>query len=340
MKKQYFLKLLSKKLSGELAVGKEQQLQQAIEENGEYQQIADTLTLYFQNKYEIQSAPDDKLKEAWERITEDRNVNDLYNTGDQSRVRGRFTLQNLSKVAAILILIFAGIATWHFFNQKQAVVFTTLTATDGKIFKTLNDGTRVWLREGSVLTYNEDFGKAKREMSLKGEAFFDVAKNKSIPLFIHAGNIDIEVKGTSFNVIADQKYPGIEVSLLRGLVEVTDHLDKSHKVLLKPMQKLIFLPGESNNNNPFSIVSLSPNVQLQETKWTIDSLIFKKERLMDLAIQLERKYQVKIEIQDEKLKNKRFSGVLKDELLTEALDALKLSYPFSYTINNSLVIIK
>jgi len=340
MNKQYFLKLLSKKLSGELSVAEEEQLQQAIGENSSYQQIADALTLYFQNKNESQSAPDDKLKQAWERITEDTSENDLYKTGNQIRMKNRFTLPNFSKVAAILIFIVAGIAAWYFFNQRQSVVFTTLTATNGKIFKTMNDGTKVWLRDGAVLSYNEDFGKTKREMSLVGEAFFDVTKNKLIPLFIHAGNIDIEVKGTSFSVIADQKHPDIEVSLLRGLVEVTDHSDKSHKVLLKPMQKLIFSPGASGNNNPFRIISLSPNVQLQETKWTIDSLIFKKEKLMDLAIQLERKYQVKIEIQDEKLKNKRFSGILKDELLTEALDALKLSYPFSYTINNSLVIIK
>jgi transmembrane sensor len=343
MKKQYFLKLLSKKFASDLSTVEEEQFQQAIGQNEEYQQIAGELILYFQNKDENQLMPAEKLQNIWERITESENSNyEKYKPGDHGKIKSRFsfTAQNLSRAAAILILIFAGIATWYFFNQQQPVIFTTLTTADGKIFKTMDDGTKVWLRQGSELTYNDDFGKKKREMFLTGEAFFDVAKNTSIPLFIHAGSIDIEVKGTSFNVIADQKYPDIEVSLLRGLVEVTDRLNKAHKVLLNPMQKLIFSRNQSSNNNTFNIISISPNLQLQETKWTIDSLVFKKERLTDLAAQLERKYHVKIEIRNEELKNKRFSGVLRDELLPEAFDALKLSYPFTYTIKNSLVIIK
>jgi ferric-dicitrate binding protein FerR (iron transport regulator) len=339
MRKKYFLVLLSKRLTGELSSGEEEKLQQAMEQDEEYKRIAGELIFYFQSKNENQLAADDKLQKAWEQITEvknpDRDVSGLDNSGI---AKHRFFAQNLLRAAAILIPLIAGIAIWYLFNQRQPVSFATLSSSHQKIFKTLDDGTRIWLRQGSTIRYNDDFGKSKREMFLSGEAFFEVAKNRSIPLFLHAGSIDIEVKGTSFNVIADQEHSGVEVSLIRGLVEITDNLNKDRSVLLKPMQKFIFSAGRLSDS--FHIINLAPAQQLQDIKWTIDSLVFKKERLEDLAVQMERKYQVKIQIQTEKLKNKRFSGVLRDELLTEALDALKLSYPFTYTIKDSLVIIK
>jgi transmembrane sensor len=338
MKKKYFLALLSKRLTGGLSSSEEKRLQQATERSEEYKQIAGELIFYFQNKNADQSTPGDKLQKTWKRIAEVENQgNDVSRLDNRSVIKGHFFTQTVFRSAAILILLFGGIAIWHFFNQRPPATFATLSNPNEKIFKTLDDGTKVWLRQGSSIRYNNDFGKAKREMFLSGEAFFDVAKNKSIPLFIHAGSIDIEVKGTAFNVIAGQKNSDVEVSLIRGLVEVTDNLNKGRKVLLKPMQKLIFSDASSGS---FHIISLAPAQQLQDIKWTIDSLVFKKERLADLAVQMERKYQVSIQIKNEKLKNKRFSGVLRDELLTEALDALKLSYPFTYIIKDSLVIIK
>ena len=331
--------MLSKRLTGELSSGEEEQLQQAIEQNGEYKKIAGALTFYFQSKNENQLAPEGKLQKTWERIQQSENRDPgVCGLDDSGIKRRRYISQNLLRAAAMLVLLLGGIAIWYLFNQKPSATFATLSTPHQKIFKTLDDGTKVWLRQGSSIRYNDNFGKTKREIFLSGEAFFDVAKNKSIPLFIHAGSIDIEVKGTSFNVIADQKKSDVEVSLITGLVEVTDNSNKGRKVLLKPMQKLIFSGGRLSDS--FHIISLAPAQQLQDIKWTTDSLVFKKERLADLAVQMEQKYQVRIQIHNENLKNKRFSGVLSDELLTEALDALKLSYPFSYTIKNNLVIIK
>src|SRR5258705_4020135 len=66
----------------------------------------------------------------------------------------------------------------------------------------LPDGTQVWLNADSKLRYSQDFMGAYREVQLTGEAYFDVAKDKSRPFIIHTGPIDIRVVGTSFNVRA------------------------------------------------------------------------------------------------------------------------------------------
>src|SRR5690242_295890 len=289
MKKKYFLALLSKKLTSDLSSGEAEKLQQAMEQNGDYQKIAGELIFYFQSKNENESVSGDKLQKVWQQISKAENQGyDIPRLDNSGKAKRRYFIQNLSRAAAILILLLSGTAIWYFFNQKQPLSFATLSNPHQKIFKTLDDGTKVWLREGSSVRYNDHFGKVEREIFLSGEAFFDVAKNKSIPLFIHAGNINIEVKGTAFNVIVNPGHPAVEVSLIRGMVEVTDNLNKGRKVLLKPMQKLIFSKGEDDDS--FHIISLAPAQQLQDINWTIDSLVFKKEKLSDLAVQLERKY--------------------------------------------------
>jgi ferric-dicitrate binding protein FerR (iron transport regulator) len=130
------------------------------------------------------------------------------------------------------------------------------------------------------------------------------------------------------------------VALVRGLIEVTDKLDKSHKVLLKPNEKLVFSTNPAKGHANFMVFSLAENALLTNTKWIADTLVFRKEKLKDLALRMEKKYDLKIEVHSELLKEKRFSGTFTDETIHQALEALKLSYPLTYTINNRLVIIK
>ena len=89
----------------------------------------------------------------------------------------------------------------------------------------------------------------------------------------------------------------------------------------------------------FTVQTPASSAEIPKLKWTQDSLVFKKEKLKELAAQLEKKYKVKIEIRNEQLKNKRFSGMFTGESLKDALEALKLSYPFVYAIDGQLIVI-
>ena len=86
----------------------------------------------------------------------------------------------------------------------------------------LPDGSTVWLNGNSKLVYdNKSFGEKLRQVTLTGEAYFDVVKNVNKPFIIHTNRMDIKVVGTAFNVKA---YPGeknSEASLVRGSIEVT-----------------------------------------------------------------------------------------------------------------------
>ena len=232
------------------------------------------------------------------------------------------------------------------------------TKNGSKTNLVLPDGTKVWLNSGSQLTYDKTYGNKLREVSLTGEAYFDVVKNPERPFLIHTRKMDIKVVGTAFNV---KCYPGektTETSLVRGSIEVTLK-DREEKIMLKPNEKLII-----NNNDDVRvkdkaavkaekttvqaekpIISLSHLTLLPvdntiiETAWVQNRLVFSGESFEDVALKMERWYNVKIEFADEKLKEEKLTGNFEKETMVEALNALQLVAPFSYTIKNDQVII-
>jgi transmembrane sensor len=269
------------------------------------------------------------------------------------KVRGiRRSIRWLS--AAAVAAAIAGsifyISTQHHNRQQEKIA----TAPAGKKQLVLPDGTQVWLNGNSDLTYNKAaFGRRNREVQLIGEAFFDVAKDATHPFIIHAANVNIRVMGTAFNVKAYPAQKQVETSLIRGLVEVTTQQDPERKILLKPNEKItinaaleaaksIRRPDEKPATSLFTITRLQKDEQnvLPETVWMNAYLSFDNEPLMQLAPKLESWFSVTVHVEDSVLTTKRFSGMIKDETLQQTLEAMKLSYPFSYTIEQGEVWIK
>lgn len=149
----------------------------------------------------------------------------------------------------------------------------------------------------------------------------------------NACNINIEVKGTAFNVNAYKTNKAIEVLLVRGLVEVSNKYNKDNKVLLNPNQ-LLTAPTNNQKELAFNIKTVDTIPVKNIALSYLDTLVFKKEKLKDLAKQLKKKYQVVINIKTDALKEKRFSGMFGKESLSEALEALRISFPFSYKIDS------
>jgi transmembrane sensor len=258
-------------------------------------------------------------------------------------------------MAAAVLLI--AVATYILINQKPSSqnaaaknISAVVTAPASKQNFYLPDGTHVWLHSNSKITYNKSsFGKAIREVDLIGEAFFDVTKNPKIPFVIHAGVVNITVKGTAFNVKA---YPGqknIETTLLRGLIEITTTQNPDKKIYVKPNEKIIIPANITSVKNQttdtaktFAITQVQNNTNkiLPETAWMKDKLEFNNETFQELAPQMESWFNVLVQFKNGDIKTKRFSGVIEKETLEQTLQAMQLSYHFNYTINNNTVIIQ
>ncbi|MEJ7587872.1 MAG: FecR family protein [Ferruginibacter sp.] len=275
-------------------------------------------------------------------------------------IRGNKMLIALPVVAMVIVLFFVIRA----YNNKPALspmvgkmTHSEVSTKSGSRSKIqLPDGSSVWLNGASKLVYdNQHFGVDTREVTLTGEAYFDVVKNKDRPFIIHANNIDIKVVGTIFNVRA---YPGeksTETSLIKGSIEVTMK-DRKEKITMIPNDKLIVrneeIQGEkdavakknqglSGKNSFMSMEHLTfikDENTVVETAWVENKLVFDKETFENVALKMERWYGVSIRFSDEKLKLQRLTGTFEKETVTEALTALQISMPFfKYNIEDQII---
>jgi len=360
MKKDYFLLLVTKKFSGSISSEEELLLQDELRTNEAYRTEYTYLEDFWKEKKMLPAEIRAQLTKVWSAI-------EKKETGKATGIdliprRTSLSLSWLIKVAAIFILFASGVFyLFTVLNKKAGIAHEVLsvinkqTSDTSRTYLQLADGTKVWLNRSSKIAYNENFGQAKREITLSGEAFFDVAKNEKIPLVIHAHNIDIKVKGTAFNVCAYARDHFVETALIRGIVEVTDRNNPGKTITLKPDEKLT-IPriaadslrslGVANLETPIADAYLKESLSsepttniLPETAWMENKLVFYKTSFEAVVAKMESWYGVTITISNEELRSQRFSGVFDKETLEQALSALKLSYPFQYTIHHKTVII-
>ncbi len=190
-------------------------------------------------------------------------------------------------------------------GNKQIVVATG-TNKEARSTLTLPDGSIVQLNAKSKVSYAEDFAK-KREVYLDGEAYFEVTHNESIPFIVHTGQADIKVLGTRFNVRNYANEQKMEAALLTGSIELTLHADAQHKILLKPSDKIIvkknadgaaITPSSADNQVEKTSIKVQDSV-IVETSWLNDKLAFDDKPFSEIALDLERKFDVKIEFKNQ-----------------------------------------
>lgn len=273
----------------------------------------------------------------------------------------------MSTAAAAAVLAFVlwwlpGTDAQQMEQQAMANQVSTRPGSRSKIV--LPDGTQVWLNADSKLTYGNDFGVSSRDVTLSGEAYFDVKPNKEVPFYIHTSKIKIKVTGTVFNVRAYPNETRSETSLLHGKVEVTLNSSPDKTYYLKPSEKLVVTDdgGVSQRaanaaNTPLQkqnrvvpdisvpVVQklvIKPNETFPvETAWVNNTLAFNDESFREVADKMERWYGVEIIFANHELEQMRFTGRFENETVAQALEAMKLATPFSFSLQgNSIIIYK
>lgn len=338
MTKKSFLHLLSKEISQTISSDEKKMLDEGRKENSTFDQVYTEMHRFMQsdNRQKHPIDVEAKLSEVWNRINavHDEKVIPLNNPEKRKRIIPIWT----RVAASIAIILGLGVLAYNYLPQQQLYA-QTIEAGNENLYTVLDDGTRVWLSKNSKLSYNNNFGKNIRAIKLTGEAFFDVAHHPEVPLTVSANEVDVIVKGTAFNVNASRF--DVEVALVRGLVSIKDSRRKnSEAFLLYPNQKATVGHGEIVLNKHNYRITQSNDTIVPETHWLDDALVFRKQRLQDLAKLMENRFGMHIEITNPHLRDQRFTGSIKNESLPQMLDALKQSLPFSYEITDGKVLIK
>jgi len=216
----------------------------------------------------------------------------------------------------------------------------------------LSDGTKVWVNAGSKLRFPNQFNGITRDVWLDGEGYFEVAKDSSRLFYVHTSDLNVKVHGTIFNLKAYSNEDIVETTLVEGSVSFeTNNSDnkKGEDVFLEPNHKAIYLKTKTalvteevkrEVTEPLELqkIVISDPIEVAPViSWTEGKLIFNDESLANVAIKLERKYDVKININSEAIKEIRFTGVLKNLPIEQTLNSLKLSLDIQYTIKENIV---
>lgn len=193
----------------------------------------------------------------------------------------------------------------------------------------LPDGTLVWLNSGSRMIYSQGFGVDDRNLKFEGEGYFEVAKNKDLPFEIRTKELDLTVLGTKFNFRNYAEDEEAVVNLLEGSVKLKNGLMTSADVYLSPNEKAVLSKATGK-------MSKTRNNATSSALWTQNELYFDEVLLKDIAVQLSRSFDVKIEVADS-LKERRFYGSFKivGNSVEKVLETISSTGRMNYKFENN-----
>ncbi len=203
-------------------------------------------------------------------------------------------------------------------------------AKNRNTFVLLPDSSSVWLNANSTIEYDRDFGTKHRNITLRGEAFFDVRRKQDHDFVLNTDQLKVHVTGTRFNVRA---YKGEEArtTLEEGKVELSLTRSKKSYSMVAGDQIVV-----SKELDTVTIRKVNPT---HFTAWKEEQLVFDNTPLAEIVIKLENRYKVEISVDMEIGKRERFTMTVSDQSIEEVLEMIQLSSNLKWEKRNRKITI-
>ena len=244
----------------------------------------------------------------------------------KSRPFYRTVLLEAIKIAAVFAITVAS-GTYFYKSEicKIGEAMNTITVPAGQRANlTLADGTNVWLNARSEMRYPAVFTGNKREITLDGEAYFEVAKNKEIPFYVNTETNQVRVVGTHFNVCAYKGSNEFETTLVEGIVDIYAYDNE------RPLTRLTKNEFFGSYQGKYKKAVLPSYDYL---RWREGLYCFDDSPFSCILTKLEKYYNVKITVENPKVLNYRCTGKFKEQDGVEhILKVIQKDHPFTYTI--------
>lgn len=285
--------------------------------------------------------PDMRRKLIWDHIKQECRLESessrAQSAGKQPVEKEVFIQKRDNRISPVIyrwaavILLFVAAGTYFILNNIRSeqpgsdvseIVKSTPKGQKSRI--QLSDGTILYLNAESEILYREEFEEDKRIVHLKGEAYFEVARDESRPFSVVSGNITTTALGTSFNVEAYPETNAVKVSLVSGKVKVASG---EHLVNL--------LPGEAASYNTIDSGLQKNNFNKDKVMaWKDGVLILDDDDLEAVIHKLERWYGVKVQVEGRPSEDKLISGRFDNESLENVLKSIGFTIKFNYKIDD------
>lgn len=213
-------------------------------------------------------------------------------------------------------------------NAKKTIEYNTIsTPIGGQYSVVLPDGSKVWLNATSSLKFPTAFTGTQRKVELKGEGYFEIAKNKHMPFKVDFNNEEVEVLGTHFNIMAYPDDAVTRTTLLEGSVSIS-----------KNNVKKILIPGQQAvgglQTNGFNITEVNTD---EAIAWKNGLFLFHNEDIKSIMKKIARWYDVDIYYQGT-LPSQQYGGrISKSKNLSEILKNLELTGTIHFKIDGRRV---
>lgn len=321
-----YSELLAKKLSGNANADEMQLLKNWRKEKVDNDDFAKNAEQLWQisEKYSDRPFVTDK-KAAWQAIESKLDV------PQKGKIRQMQPWRKVLRIAALFLCLIGAYWLWNnttTTTMDEFVAFQTYENESKEI--ELPDGSKIWLNENSSIRYATGF--QKRDVTLEGEAFFEVTRMEDSPFEINSGGATTQVLGTSFNIRAYPNEAQVELTVRTGKVAFSDENKKKTRILTA---------GKSANYKK-SAQKIIENTIIEPNAlaWQTKKLTFISTPFSQVEIDLERYYNVEIEVKNPALSNCRFEGgTFEKAKLSEILELLQITMEWKVSRDGAKYII-
>lgn len=244
---------------------------------------------------------------------------------------GKFYLF-VQRVAVVLLLPLLILSGFFLLRPKEAMPVFYLEArmTPGMIGSTLlPDGTKVWLNSSSYLKYPSFFSGRTREVTLDGEAYFQVTANPEMPFIVHTGNSSVKVLGTEFNIDAYSSNGFIAATLVSGSIQFSypNENNRAGTLRIQPSEQVYY-------DKKTSRAQVCEAYVPKDIAWKNSQIILKDTPLREILWILSKRFNVEFIIKDPAFYNYSFTGVFTNQQIERVLEHFKRSSGIRYKINH------
>jgi ferric-dicitrate binding protein FerR (iron transport regulator) len=296
------------------------------------------MSLHFSQKEFIAEEVDQEWQQIKSRISEP----DVAVENDIKVVK-TFPLWAKLIAASVALLILTWIGRNYMYPSDGTPLLTEQQAANGQqLTIKLTDGTVIQLNAGSTLIYPDKFLADKREVRLKGEAYFEVAPDATAPFLIYTDDVRVKVIGTKFTVKAYPESKDVKVAVVEGMVAVNLTVVKGKKEIVETTEANLIKDEMATIVKKDQQLKISAFDKNDLLGWKNGILYFEKASFPQIVEQLERWYRVKVTVQAriEMDSAWRFSGKFENKSIDYILDVCSYPNQFKYEIIDNEVIIK
>lgn len=337
MNEDFYISLIYKQLTGSLKEDEKVQLQDWIKASDVNKQTAEHISIAWKQTANLSAKPEVNIDAAFEtftsRIEQDDSEKINSKTHHLPRERKKTSLNWLKIAAGLLFIIVAGFALKSYFGAPSTeITFVEFRTEEKTEVVTLPDNSTVKLNKNSYLKYPTQFLDEDRNVSLEGEAFFDVTHNPAAPFIVETSAGTVQVLGTSFNVRA---YPGEStqhVQVATGKVKVRIESTKEEVILTKGDQAVY----DKEKSNLEKLEEASEN----NLSWYTGQLVFKNTLMTEVVKDIEAFYQVDLEIENEAIADCGFNSTFKNASLELVIETISLALKAEIEKENNRYVLK